>query len=107
MAKHEAISIAYKIVYDYWLDYIAKVRKPFSAGLNSSEKNLIEDDFVKDAKKLITDDLYPFTDDSEKWCKRIWYTAIKDMSMKLFDGYCPEVTVTVGKNKKVRRVMWY
>lgn len=111
-AKKKASDIAYVIVYDNWNNYLAAVRKPFKADATNSEKNIIETDFVKEAKGNLTRDLYPFSVNSSKFCTSIWNAAIKDLSHRLF-GPCPIVKIRTGyKNKKgkdkfKRITLWY
>lgn len=105
-AKTKASDIAYMIVYKKWKGYLQSVKKPSLDKCNNAEKNMIEDGRVKVAKRNITRDLYPFTDDSAKFCRSVWNAAIKDLSRLLW-GYAPIIKVDVGKKIKKRVTLWY
>lgn len=105
-AKKKASDIAYVIVYKKWKGYLEAVRKPFKEDASNIDKNMIESDFVRDAKQNITRDLYPFTSDSGRFCRAIWNATIKDLSRLLW-GFCPTIKVDVGKKRKKRITLWY
>lgn len=103
--KKRTSDLVYVIIYHNWNNYLEAVRKPFKPDATTIEKNMCETEFVRNAKRNITKDLYPFTPGSARFCRSIWNAAIKDLSHRLF-GTCPIVKVKVG-NKNKRMTLWY